>query len=218
MPKKLYILLLPVLAVAAMAITAGAAQAAPHWEVWKCVKVTAGTGAFNDSRCTELGGSKEWEWVWERLPNGEAVHVTTFGELTFSVPADGISITCQVLDRGTIENKAAGGVDSVALFENYDCESTGATSCPTPEIDANNLPWSTELEAGPVDKIEPDVTVFCGGTSVGTFTGTLKPEIGNGVAIFNSSTGELTGPGGAKAKVEGEDFIYTNGGLMVRAK
>lgn len=49
MSRKLYALLLPVLAIAAMAMTAGAAQAAPHWFV--CEKLGTETGKLIDSEC-----------------------------------------------------------------------------------------------------------------------------------------------------------------------
>lgn len=216
MRKTLYALLLPVIAVAAMAMTAGAAQAAePHW--FLCEKVGEPNGKFSDSECENA--KKEGAWNWVEVKEGVPVHVVTFGALTFNAPTLKIIITCQVLDRGTIENQAAGGVDSVALFENYECVSTGSTVCTTPEIKPGGLPWSSKLEAGPVDAIGPvEVTVFCGGVNQGTFTGTLKPTIGNSVANFTATTGELTGPGGVKAKVEGTDHILTNAGDNVTAK
>jgi hypothetical protein len=221
MSRKMYALLLPVLAVAAMAMTAGAAQAAPKWEI--CEKHAGAGEKFSDSECEIKNAAGTWEWV--PIPNGLAnrVRVVTFGTLTLSVTG-GPSIRCQVLDRGFIWNVEAGGLDEITGFENYECELISGT-CPAPiTVTPGKLAWKTELAAGPVDKIiKPEVKVFCNGTLAGTFTeaagGPLSPKIEKSSAVFTAATGELEEAGtGVKAKVEGTDHLLTNTGLLVRAK
>lgn len=219
MSKKLYGLLLPVLAIAALAMTAGAAQAAPHWEV--CKNVGAGNGGFTDSECELAKAGGEWGWV--KLPeNGAETQVVTFGKLTLSVGAPfNITITCKVLDGGNIWNLAAGGFDNIVTFVNYECKSA---QCASVSITANTTPpWTSKLATGPIDEVEGvSVTATCEGTPL-TFTGTLKPTIGRAAghptyAEFVAPSNELTTSEGVKAKVTGKDYIETDEGEEVRVK
>jgi len=215
----MYALLLPVLAVAAMAMTAGAAQAAPHWFV--CEKEHGGSEPkFSDSECQTSLSTGKWEWV--KLTETH-VRAVTFGELTFKTGA--ISITCQVLDRGFIWNVTANGLDSITNLENYECASA---QCATSSLTASGFNWSTELVAGtpPTDKITgAAVTANCAGTIPPIFNkGTLSPKIINGTetegthAEFTTGTGELENSSGEKAQVTGKDYIVTSTGLDVKAE
>jgi hypothetical protein len=209
MSRKIYAMLLPVLAIAAMAMTAGAAQAAnPHW--LPC-KNEGASHKFVDSECLlKTGGNFEKK----ALTNGEAnkIQVVSFGKLTFTA-SNGVTFTCKVLDAGNIWNLEAGGRDNIEVFFNYECSSSVCTTLTT---EAKNLSWPTELLAGPVDKIgsatkEIEITVTCNGTPA-TFHGILEPKLANPTekhplqAEFTSTTGELV-DGTVKAKVEGFDNL-----------
>lgn len=219
MSKKLYGLLLPVLATLAFASMGAAAHAAPLWEI--CKNVGAGH-KFADAGCSIATGGN---WEWEEAPGvANKTRVFTAGELTLTL-ASGAKVTCQVADGGFIWNTAAGGMDEITFFSNYECISAPATACPTPEIKANGLPgtpWKTELaEVGgkPVDKIKGiTVTLFCSGSAVTTFNkGELAPTISESAAHFTGATGELENAAHEKAKVEGLDGITTSIFDIVRA-
>jgi hypothetical protein len=208
MSKKLYALLLPVLAIAAMAMTAGSAQAAFHW--YKCEKKAG--GAFVNNACTAAGTTNEFAKT--RLPFTSAkLQVISFGKLKLT--SGTISIECKVLNAGNIWNvtEATVGKDEIEVFINYECKSVGETVCSPVAITAKGLVWPTELAAGPVDIIgtvaKPvEVTANCSGTEL-TFKGTLSPKVVNPTTNeplhfeFTAATGELEGPAGAKGKVEG---------------
>lgn len=213
MSKKLYGLLLPILATAAFASMSAAAQAAPHWAICE----PSATGKWATSLCSNGPAGTEWEWL--RPANGVSRRVVTFGEVTLTA-SNGLVVKCSVLDRGKIENQAAGGVDSVALFENYECESVPATSCPTGvTVTATGLPWASKLVTGPLDKIEGiKVTVNCSGTIV-ELAGELSPAIAAGVAEFSAGSGKLENAAKTiSATVSGNDNIRTTSGQLVRAE
>ena len=212
MSKKLYAALLPVLAVVAFASMSTAAQAVEfHW--YACEEVTAGTGTFSNNACTVAGGGKEFEI--KQLPFTSAKkEVDTFGTLTVAV-AGLATIECKVIDAGNIWNEvlAAPGKDEITEFVNFGCKLIAGGPCATPKIVAKELPWLTELAAGPVDKIKGiKVTLFCGGAEAITLEGELKPTITNPtvrdpmIATFTAATGELTS-GATKATVTGHDRI-----------
>lgn len=206
MSRKLYALLLPVLAFAALAMTAGAAQAAVKWEL--CLHEHGGSATkYSDSECQNELTTGKWEWV--PIPNGESnkKQIIIFGRLTFTST---ITFTCKVLAGGNIWNLAAGGIDNIETFINYECSSA---SCTTLTTTAKGFNWPTETIAGPADKIgtaaKPiEILIDCNGTEE-LFKGELSPKLVNPTtteplkAEFTAATGELEGPGGAKAKVEG---------------
>jgi len=223
MSRKLYALLLPVLAVAAMATTAGVAQAAPEWEI--CKNVGAGNGTFSDSECEIAKAGGEWGWV---KPGGAAakVQVVTFGKLTFAIGAPAnITIECKVLDGGNIWNEGGAGKAEITAFFNYECKVIAGVCAAPAELIAEKLPWSGVLEAGPVLKVTGiTINAKCGGVSKGVFTGTLTPKIEHSAghpwfANFTAATGELEEPTSkVKAKVTGKDYVETEEGEEVRAK
>jgi hypothetical protein len=214
MSKRFYAAFVPLLAVVAFAAMPATSQAAFHW--YPCLK-HAGTGAkFSDSECQKPLTTGAWEW--ERLPfNSVKTQIITFGRLTLTVPTLGVTITCKVLDAGNIWNvtEPTAGQDNIEVFINYECTSS---QCAPVSITAQNLPWETELAAGPIDKIgtvaKPiEVTVTCG-TTVLTFKGQLSPKVVNSTeteptfANFTAETGELEEPTmKLKAKVEGKDRV-----------
>jgi len=215
----MYALLLPVLAVAAMAMTAGAAQALPKWEV--CEKEHGGSGTkFSDSECQKELATGKWEWVV--LPEKPKTQVVTFGKLTLIIP-EVATIKCKVIDAGNIWNAAIGGLDEVTAFTTYECTSE---TCEKPEIVAKGLPWLTELIAGPAVRISGiKITVSCGGGVVGTWEGKLEPKLENPTeahplwASFTGTTGELEEPvKKIKAKVEGKDSIITEEDQQIKVK
>jgi hypothetical protein len=213
MSKKIYAMLLPLLAVVAFASISGGAQAAEfHW--YLCKHETSSTHKFSDSECqNEVANTGAYELV--RLPFTSAkTLVDTFGTLTLKTNA-GITVTCNVIDAGNIWNvsEATSGKDEIVEFVNFGCK-TEVGTCATPEIKAKGLPWAAELAAGPVDKIKGiKVTLVCGGAEAGTVEGELKPTIANPtpteslLATFSAATGTLTGAGGLSAEVIGSDRI-----------
>jgi hypothetical protein len=221
MSRKMYALLLPVLAIAAMAMSTGAAQAAPKWEI--CKKEATATHKFSDSECQkEVANTGFWEWKAVG-PKAELVQVVTFGKLTLTIGTN--KIKCKVIDAGNIWNDEIGGKDEITAFVNYECKSEPAAFCEEPEIVAKGLPWKTEVLAGPVDKITGvKVTVFCKKVEAGAFEGTLEPKLVNATeahplwAEFTATTGELTSGTLGKAKVEGKDSIVTEEDQQVRVK
>jgi hypothetical protein len=217
MSRKMYALLLPVLAIVAMAMTAGSAQAAFHW--YKCAAVKAGEGKFSNNACTAEGEKHEFEL--KRLPFSEAekLQVISFGKLKLTL-ASGVSITCKVSDAGNIWNVALAepGKDEVTSFVTYECVASPAEDCPEPEIIAKGLPWKTELGENaakePIVKIKGiKVTLFCSKVEVTTFEGELSPTLTNPtvseplVLTFTAATGTLENAAKEKAKVEGADRI-----------
>jgi hypothetical protein len=223
MSKKLYAAILPVLAVAAFALAPAVAQAAPKWEI--CKHEATATHKFSDSECQkEVANTGNWEWV--AIPNGKAnlVQVVTFGKLKLTA-ASGLVVECKVIDAGNIWNLAAGGLDEITAFTNYECKATPAEACLEPEIVAKGFPWATELITGtpPKDKISGiKISVFCKKILAREFEGTLEPTLTNPtetnplVATFTATTGELTGT--EKAKVEGKDDIITEEDQQIRVK
>jgi hypothetical protein len=209
MSKGFYAAFVPLFAVAAFALAPAVAQAAPKWEI--CKHEATATHKFSDSECQkEVVNTGFWEWV--AIPNGVAnqVQVVTFGKLTLHA-SNGIVIVCKKVDAGNIWNLAAGGFDNIEVFVNYECTSE---QCVTRSVTAKGLPWTSEVVAGPVDKIKGiEVTVKCEAAEL-TFKGELSPKLVNGteteptVDEFTAATGELEEPTmGLKAKVEGKDRI-----------
>jgi hypothetical protein len=195
MSKKMYALLLPALAVAAMAVTAGAAQAAPHW-------YSNGT----------------------RIPfrNTPKVQVISWGTLTLTNATLG-TLTCKVSDAGNIWNPASegNGLDEIVLFNNYECSISPAAACEAGlAVTASGLPWATELfvdtEGVIRDRIKGiKVTVTCTKPVVSLlFEGELTPKWVNGTsaakpsfAEFDSKSGHLTNGSVGEAKVGGKDKV-----------
>jgi hypothetical protein len=165
-----------------------------------------------------------------RIKLSTPVTVTTKGTLVLH--AFGLTITCTVKDKGTIENPDNGtaGVDSITEFVNSACKSSNETEpppkgCPAPEIGALGLPWKTLLLPGP--PIRDEITgikieVKCSGAKVDEFFGTLTPKIVNGSPVTTckeatDSFAEFDTPGSGflsdaatppnKATVTGNDFI-----------
>lgn len=224
--KRMYAALLALLALGAFGVAASAAQAQPYW--LHCV---AGAGAeeFTNNQCDEpeVGGG----FVWEPVGAFPGLKVKTHGTLTLHALEN--EITCDVSDRGYVWNDEPGpgvlqGLDSITAFVNSNCKASNEKpfpeGCPTPAIVAEGLPWATKLilVAGVIrDEIAGiEVKVSCGANEVGVFSGTLTPKIVNNTptfAEFDDESGELTGPGGAKATVSGTDAIEgcDGGGIEV---
>jgi hypothetical protein len=197
--KKMYAVLLPVLAIAAMAIAASAAQAAiPHW--------------YSNG---------------VRLAFPETKEVSTFGKLSLSNASTG-SVTCNVLDEGTITNTSltTAGTDSISVFINSKCKSS-PTACPGITITAEKLPWATELtEPSPGvfrDKIKGiQVKLVCPGVVEGTFTGELSPKFVNGTTVsaieFDGESGSLTSGIGSGTVTGRDNVAGTEKGEVITVK
>lgn len=220
MSKKLYGLLLPVLAVLAFAGMSGAAQAAPHFYI--CKHEAAATHEWVDSACSVKSPTKVGEYERVRLPfNEEKTRVTTFGKLTLEA-STGAIVTCFVADRGKVWNTILEnpGLDEITFFENYECTNnfcTGGFS-----ITAEGLPWPTELIAGaPIkDKLgtvaKPvKIHLQCSTPMVVNlvFEGVLEPEWVNGTQVnggtsfvnFVKTPGLKAGT--VTATVSGKDYV-----------
>ena len=220
MSRKMYALLLPVLAIAAMAMTAGAAQAAPHW--YLCEKLTTETGKFTDPDCEKAG---KGFYELKRLPfesGGKVtkVQVITFGRLSLTIGTT--TITCKVSDAGNIWNTvlANPGLDEIVLFVNYECTISSESVCKKGlELTASGLPWLTELneveEGGKKvlrDRIKGiKVTFKCAEPVVNeVFEGELNPKFVNNspsFAEFDTASGHLTSAHLGNATVSGKDFV-----------
>jgi hypothetical protein len=189
MNRKLLVGLAPLLAIAAFAVMAVAAQAEPHWYlnsnilVKKKVVKTAGALSFSNF-----------------------------------IPGSTIVVTCKVKDVEVLENPAGGGpgVDIMKAFKLTGC---GPNPCPVSsagtqgalKVTALKLPWATKLvEVPPIaDEIAGMELVFsCKGTGVlVTLSGTLFPRVNPGSLEFNSpTTGTLGG-----ANVNGIDNFTPSG-------
>jgi hypothetical protein len=210
MSKRFYAAFVPLLAVVAFAAMPATSQAAFHW--YKCQHEATATHKFSDSECQkEVANTGSWEW--RQLPFTSAkTQVITFGKLTLKA-SNGIEITCKKVDAGNIWNvtEPTFGQDNIEVFVNYECTSP---QCVPVSVTAGNLPWTSELAAGPVDKIKGiEVTVNCAGTLL-TFKGELSPKVVNSTETeplfeeFTAATGELEEPlTGLKATVVGRDRI-----------
>jgi hypothetical protein len=208
MSKRFYAAFVPLLAVVAFAAMPATSQAAFHW--YTCKHEATATHKFSDSECQkEVANTGNWEWV--RLPfNSAKTQVITFGKLTLK-SSNGIEITCKKVDAGNIWNvtEPTVGQDNVEVFVNYECTSP---QCATVSVTARGLPWTSELAAGPVDKVKGvEVTVNCAGTEL-TFKGELSPKVVNSTETeplfeeFTTATGELEEPTAKlKATVVGRD-------------
>jgi len=226
MSKKLYGLLLPLLAVVAFASMAGAAQAAPHF--YKCEHFAAKTHKWVDSACSVESGTNVGEYERSRLPfTGAKTRVKTFGVLTIHNEHIG-EVKCFVDDHGKVWNTllAEPGFDEVQFFENYECESSTSPCTSGWVLTSEGLPWPTELLAGPPirDKIGTAATpvkikVVCTSLAVNeVFHGELTPKYVNGTqANGGTSFVEFDTPGSGHleptvvatgpATVTGKDFI-----------
>jgi hypothetical protein len=197
MSKKLYGVLLPILAVVAFASISGAAQAAPHWSV---------------------NGTK--------IPfrNTPKVPVVTSGTLTLANAALGGTITCRVIDAGNIWNPTGegNGLDEINAFTNYECSVAPATVCEAGlAVTASGLPWATELfvdaEGVIRDRVKGvKVTVTCTKPVVSLlFEGELTPKWVNGTSVakasfieFDAKSGHLTNGTVGEGKVGGKDKVF----------
>jgi hypothetical protein len=216
MSKRFYAAFVPLLAVVAFAAMPATSQAAFHW--YKCEHFAAATHKFSDSECQKaVANTGNWEWT--RLPFTSAkTQIITFGKFTITLPAVGITITCKVLEAGNIWNviEPTVGRDNIEVYVNYECTSAQCTSFLS--FVPKNVPWETELAAGPIDKIgtvaKPiEITITCN-TTVLTYKGQLSPRVVNSTETeptfeeFTAATGELEEPNmGLKLKVEGKDRI-----------
>jgi len=220
MSKKMYALLLPVLAIAAMAMGAGSAQAAVHW--FKCEHSAAKTHKYTDSSCSVENTKKEGEYERVELPlekEGKLtkLHVKTFGVLTL-LASTGAEAKCFVDDHGRIWNKSAAtnGLDEIQVFENYECVSNFCSA--GLELIAEGLPWQTELAPGtpPTDKITgikirlkcttPATNVLFEGSLTPTFVNGTQMNGGTSFTHFENLAG-LTAAGGVTATVSGNDYV-----------
>lgn len=221
MSKKLYGLLLPVLAVAALAATTSAAQAQPRF--FYCMKPGGNTWRFTSEATCIAGTPEVTNGTWERsfpLP-AKPLKVKTHGTVTFH--ALGNEIECQVKDKGTIWDESGVGHDEISEFKNENCVLVSGT-CVNPELAASNLNWHSELEEPAAGEIRDaitgtTITVICNKTAVDQFNkGTLTPLMVNGsptVGEFDAGSGELEDSSGNKATVTGSDAVEGESGEAI---
>lgn len=147
-------------------------------------------------------GCEHWYSDGKPIPEGQKEKATTSGKLTFVVA--GQSCTTTVADEETIVNPVGGGsgMDEVTSFNVTPCKAVKKGLCPTGlEIVAQHLPWKSHLQEGtpepdPTEGIELEIR--CHGRSLGTYTGTLTPLLGESTLTFNEASGVLTETGGGK--------------------
>lgn len=174
----------PVLAIAMLAAAPALAQAAPQW--------------YANGKL---------------LPAGEVLTVESAGVITFKVPAKKTTIKCTLKDIEQIYNTAAAeGQDKMLRFALSSCVSKPlcVTGAPAEVEAALNPAWFTRLLAGPPIRDEIANVLFlvkCGGAVVDTYSGTLFPEVGKSVLIFNAGSGLLTNGGGFPVTVAGADKL-----------
>jgi hypothetical protein len=167
--------LTPILAVAALVIAPGVAQAEPHWY---------------------LGATP--------LTAGKKMAVKTEGKLTFSVPGSTILVTCTVKDVDVLLNPVGGaaGVDLMKAFKLSEC---GPNPCPVNsagvqgalKVKALKLPWATRLVeippiANEISGVELEFTCKKTGPLL-VVSGTLFPWVNAGFLEFTTGTGTLSG-------------------------
>jgi|ERR1700722_2518942 len=224
-------LLLCSFAVSAMAMATSSALAAPTFG--KCVEVAPGTGSFTNPDCTKVGAGK-FEWS----PYAVALASTAKGKLTFTDTKVGLSITCTVLDEGSVGPNSSdettkvieeGGGAKIKCEGVAGCEKAGA------EAEARNLPWTTELyeAAGAIrDRIglvggkTPawkttclvlgiKVEETCEGRTTVAMKNILEGENLTGkaeVTFDEGATGTCTTGGANSGKIEGSLILSVEGG------
>jgi hypothetical protein len=197
MKAKLFASLAPLLAIAAFAVVPAAAQAEPHW--------------------------------YKKLALIGTAPVTTTTSGTLTLNALGSTIVCKLSDAEEIWNPTGGpGVDLVTSFVLSPCKNKVASPvCPKGSITvkAEALPWPSRLVSTPPPSsvirdeiVGVKLLVGCAGSSgtVGDeFTGTLSPEVGNGVLVFGGpGGGTLFDPGANPLTVTGKDKIVAPKGKV----
>lgn len=222
MSKKLYGLLLPVLAILAFASMSAAAQAAPQWVV--CHKPGGKTWMFTSLATCRAGKPKVTNGEWERINISGSAHklkVKTKGTLTLKT-ANGIEITCTVKDKGSIWNEGGVGKDEITEFTNTSCTSPQCTTTATITAVAASFPWLTELFEGAFAEVRDSITgaqieANCNGTKLVFNKGTLMPEINTttGTAMFGENSGSLETEAGLTATVAGNDEVEGESGESV---
>jgi hypothetical protein len=186
-------------------------QAAVHW--YKCEPKAA--GKYHDPDCTEKAAGN-FELTKLPFEVGGVVaktEVSSFGVLTFAVPAVPITVKCNVLDEGAVWNTVVekNGLDEVTLFTNHKC--LAAPACAGVTVTAVALPWASELQPGPPirDKIKGiQITVNCPGVLNEAFAGELEPKVVNNSPSyleFGAGSGGLKSVGAGELTVAGKDFV-----------
>ncbi len=166
----------------------------------------------------QAAGAAVWLSDGTPIPAGVVEPVATSGKITIEVRAPtGAPITaikCKVRDEDNIQNGPRGGTDEMTQFTPSGCKGK-PSPCPagtTTEVTALGLPWSTVLSPGPPihDQIfGSSLEVRCSnGVVIGTYEGTLQPEVGASVLIFGAGSGLLTeSKSGEIAEVLGSDKL-----------
>jgi hypothetical protein len=208
--KKCYVAFVPMLAAAAFIVMPAVAQASPHW--YKCTSVEAGTGKYSGASCTEaaMGGSYELDMI----PNGAShkLPVELSGSrVEFKWPS-GAGWRCHVSAAGDVWNEAVGGKGTITSLAFSLCSMIPESACPVPSFEMEKLPYSMEIEKGPVAKIAGmEITLLCSGTSTVTVGGGLTPKVVNGsshlvptMLEFTAATGTLEHASKEKMEVTGD--------------
>jgi len=139
--KRISIIGLCFAAVLAFGLMAVSGASAAEWGT--CLKVTTGTGKFEDSLCNTLKRAGNYEFKGLTEP----IAVESLGELTLEDMSAGTRITCKGKDKGTVGPGAADEITEIAAEE---CKfvSGHAGSCTESDpvtAKAVHLPWDTEL-------------------------------------------------------------------------
>jgi hypothetical protein len=173
-----------------------------------------------------------WYSNGELIPEGEAVRVTSTGQLTLTkVEVEETEVTCTLKDKETIENPVGGGpgTDKLTALTMTSCfiptgpkDNAAICGSQSPTVTVKGLPWATrEIAGSPVrDEIAGiELEVKCSNNDFHeTFTGALAPNIGNSVLLFDATTGELQGSYGATPVIGYDDLEGPRGDETITAE
>jgi hypothetical protein len=161
-----------VFAMSAVATSSASAAFKKVWEVSECVKVPAGTGKYEESKCKKEGGKKEWEIKWKEV-GATPIAVTSAGKLKLN--SGGTEVECEGTNTGTVGEK---GKDEIITITVTNCKIVKAGFCEELiKVEPLNLPWLTQLvEVG--GKLKNEIKPHAGGKNPG-WAVTCKTFLGN---------------------------------------
>src|ERR1700733_542870 len=165
--NKLHAVLVPLLAVVALAAAPAIAQAEPYW--------------------TSNG---------KVIPEGQTENVNTAATLVFTIPGATIQCKLKDKETIENPVGGGPGVDHMTTFALAGCtpKPSGCTGSSKAEIIANP-PWATELVSGITIRDElkgMELEVKCSNNTVlGIYKGALSPAVGASVLEFDSGSGHL---------------------------
>lgn len=139
-----------------------------------------------------------WTSNGKVIAEGVKETVKTSAAVGISLGTVGV-LKCKLTDEEIIENPSggAGGIDTLNTFTFTGCAGkVSGCSSSTDTIVSKGSPWATELLPGPPirDRITGlELEVKCGLTTVGVYSGELRPEVTTSSSLeFGPGAGALT--------------------------